>query len=140
MPAFELATRTFGTEIFHCADGPSGGYVFDEDGNQPCFGGGYRGSTLTATSSTLETVVRRWHRQRMEGRREAGLYPGYEADMDRIRREMDAEAEASMNARIAKALAPYGYSTSIEAQEAGDWDAWLVAEEAAIDPNGDPSL
>ena len=71
MARFTINTRDAGTLEFFVPD--NGGYVRLESGGrsgtlapQICKGGGFMGSTLTATAETLPTVAKRWNRQRRE--------------------------------------------------------------------------
>lgn len=67
MARFTIKTRTNGTLDFFCPD--NGGYIrldgrganHGSMGRQICAGGGFGGSTLTATPATLEAVARRWY-------------------------------------------------------------------------------
>jgi len=69
MASFTLKTRTEGNLDFFVPN--QGGYVRLEKGRnhgtlgkQICYGGDFRGNTVTATPETLETEARRWWRQR----------------------------------------------------------------------------
>lgn len=68
MATFTITSRIYGPVDFTCRD--EGGYVRvhcadlgELDGRQPCDGGAFRGSTLTADVKTLEKVARRWWKQ-----------------------------------------------------------------------------
>ena len=75
MAIFNLKTRDFGEVRFVCLD--TGGYVRIHgadlgalDGRQPCDGGGFGGSTLSANEASLERVARKWWKQFLAGQRE----------------------------------------------------------------------
>lgn len=76
MAFFTINSRKHGQITFHASD--DGGYVRVTgngwDHKQPCSGGGFAGSTLTADESTLETVARRWWRQFLAGQRQFQAY------------------------------------------------------------------
>jgi hypothetical protein len=66
MATFTINTRNHGPKTFFVPD--NGGYVRLESagrqhgtlGSQICYGGGFRGNTVTADRDTLETVARKW--------------------------------------------------------------------------------
>lgn len=67
MARFEIRTRTNGVLKFFVPD--SGGYVRLESADHPgtlgrqiCEGGRFHGSTVMASSETLEIKARRWYR------------------------------------------------------------------------------
>lgn len=69
MARFTIKTRTEGNLDFFMPD--QGGYVRLEQGRkhgtlapQICYGGDFRGSTVTAKPDTFESECRRWWRQR----------------------------------------------------------------------------
>ena len=71
-----IKTRKEGEMSFWCK--ADGGYVWLESpgkpgtlGDQICDGGGFRGSTLSASEKTLGDVARKWLRQRREAERKA---------------------------------------------------------------------
>lgn len=75
MARFTIKSRIHGDVSFFVPD--SGGYVRMEGeganhgtlGQQICYGGEFRGCTLTATPETLEKVARTWWRQRLAAER-----------------------------------------------------------------------
>lgn len=72
MAFFSISSPKHGDVTFHVAD--DGGYVrvtsSKWDYKQPCEGGGFMGSTLTANAASLELVARRWWKQFLAGQRE----------------------------------------------------------------------
>ena len=75
MARFTIKTRNHGEKSFFVPD--TGGYVRLEEGDkigtlgkQICYGGGFRGSTVTASPETLETESRRWWKQFLRNERE----------------------------------------------------------------------
>lgn len=65
-----INTRKYGPQTFFMNGG--GGYVYLETqgkpgtlGKQICSGGGFTGSTLSATPDTFEAVCRNWHRKHL---------------------------------------------------------------------------
>lgn len=77
MATFTINSRTHGEKTFFVPD--RGGYVRLEGqgrntgtlGRQICYGGGFRGNTVTATVDTLEREARTWWRQYLKHEREA---------------------------------------------------------------------
>lgn len=76
MARFTIKTRNHGEKTFFVP--PGGGYVRLERsgrtgtlGEQICYGGGFRGNTISATEDTLETEARRWWRQYLAHERNA---------------------------------------------------------------------
>lgn len=74
MATFTINSRDHGTKTFFVPD--QGGYVRLESGRnhgtlgqQICYGGGYRGNTVTATADTLEAVARKWWKQYLRNER-----------------------------------------------------------------------
>lgn len=68
MTTFTIKSRTHGEKTFFVPD--NGGYVRLEDGRkhgtlgtQICYGGAFRGNTVTADADTLEAVARKWWKQ-----------------------------------------------------------------------------
>lgn len=72
MATFTINSRKHGEIRFHVRD--DGGYVRVTgngwDHRQPCAGGGFAGSTLSASPTSLERVARRWWRAWLAGQRE----------------------------------------------------------------------
>ncbi len=78
MARFTIKTRTNGDMEFFVPDG--GGYVRLESDGKPgtlgaqiCYGGGFRGNTVTADKSTLEFEARRWYRAYRAEQRSSAL-------------------------------------------------------------------
>lgn len=76
MARFTIKTRTHGEKSFFVPD--QGGYVRLETGrnhgtlgSQICYGGGFRGNTITATPETLASVARAWWKQHLKIERSA---------------------------------------------------------------------
>ena len=74
MATFDIKTRDFGEVRFVCPD--NGGYVRiwgadlgSLEGKQPCDGGSFGGSTLTASAASLERVARSWWKQFLRSQR-----------------------------------------------------------------------
>lgn len=70
MATFTIKTRAHGDKTFFVPD--QGGYVRLESGGnhgtlgkQICYGGGFRGNTITADAASLEVVARKWWRQHL---------------------------------------------------------------------------
>ena len=68
MARLTIKTRSHGDKTFFVPD--HGGYVRLESGSshgtlgqQICYGGGFRGNTITADADSLEIVARKWWKQ-----------------------------------------------------------------------------
>lgn len=76
MTTFTIKSREHGEQSFFVPS--NGGYVrldrgssHGTTGQQICYGGGFRGNTITATPETLEREARKWWKQHLAMHRNA---------------------------------------------------------------------
>ena len=74
MTTFTIKSKKHGNKTFFVPD--QGGYVRLERGRQHgnlgqqiCYGGDFRGNTITADADTLEAVARKWWKQYLANER-----------------------------------------------------------------------